>query len=64
MSEVIQKIESAVGGVSVRGWIALETVTCFCALCIVTQDTAMMKDIVLLVLGYYFGQKTPTPPRP
>lgn len=61
MSAIADRIQSTLAGVSIRGWIALEVTTCFCVLCAVTKDAQMMKDVTLLCLGYYFGQKTPTP---
>ena len=63
MSQITTAIQSSMLGISVRGWIAIEVTTTLCVLCIVTKDVQQMKDVTLLALGYYFGQKNQSNPR-
>ena len=49
--------ESTILGVSVRGVLALLITVSCCALAIWVKDINVLKDLALLALGYYFGQK-------
>lgn len=66
------KSESQIGGVSVRGWIVSMVMGTMCLRELATVAAAIYEHVpvdqvkepfygvVLLVIGFYFGQKTPT----
>ena len=52
--------ESNLFGVSVRGWITVTMVGTVCAMAFLAKDVKEpLYSLVLLAVGYYFGQKTP-----
>ena len=56
--------ESNIYGVSLRGIIALIIVLSISAVCVIDRNATtlgILKDLALLVLGYYYGQKTNQP---
>lgn len=55
-------VESSIFNVSVRGWLALMAVgtVCYRAIVMPTPDQTL-HDIVLLIVGFFFGK---TPPKP
>ena len=67
-----QKSESQIWGVSVRGWIVSMVMGTMCLRELATVAAAIYEHVpveqvkepfygvVLLVIGFYFGQKTPT----
>lgn len=49
--------ESMIFGVSARAILALIITMSCCSVALLTKDINVLKDLTLLALGYYFGQK-------
>lgn len=57
--------ESRALNISLRGWMALLIVVTFCYCAVLSDDPlAAMKDLVLIVIGFYFGTRSPAPAKP
>lgn len=50
--------ESKVMGVSMRGWLALMIVFSTCLSCVILNKIDILKDMALISLSFYFGQKS------
>ena len=50
--------ESKLLGVSVRGWLAVIVVLSVCALSLYTKELSVLKDLALIAMSFYFGQKS------
>ena len=51
--------ESKLLGVSMRGWLAMLIVGTACAMALLQREIAEpLSSVLLLTIGFYFGQKT------
>lgn len=50
--------ESKILGVSLRGWLALMIVFSTCLSCVILNKIDILKDMALISLSFYFGQKS------
>ena len=51
--------ESNIFGLSARAVMAFVIILSCCALAFILKDINVLKDLALIAMGYYFGQKTP-----
>lgn len=53
--------ESNIAGLSVRGIIALIVVLSICTVCVINRtdgNIGILKDLAIMILSFYFGQKS------
>ena len=56
--------ESNIGGVSVRAILVLMLITVYSISIFFGINSESLNSVVMAVIGWYFGQKTNTPPAP
>ena len=56
--------ESNIGGISVRAILVLMLITVFSISIFFKINSESLNSVVMAVVGWYFGQKSTTPPTP
>lgn len=56
--------ESNIGGISVRAILVLMLITVFSISIFFKINSESLNSVVMAVIGWYFGQKSSTPPAP